>query len=123
MARNDPQFNLRVPVELKQKVEEAAKESGRSINAEAVYRLEKSFEKIDQDGATIIMSQHDSNMFEKMLEGLVQVQQKQNEMVESIEQLKLLYPEDKERLDMLEQSLKGIDNGQDMLHQKKSDES
>lgn len=44
MARSDPQFNLRVPVELKQKVEDAAKESGRSINAEAVYRLEQSFE-------------------------------------------------------------------------------
>lgn len=43
MARNDPQFNLRVPSELKQKVENAAKESGRSINAEAVYRLEQSF--------------------------------------------------------------------------------
>ena len=44
MARTDPQFNLRVPIELKQKVEDAAKESGRSINAEAVHRLEKSFD-------------------------------------------------------------------------------
>lgn len=43
MARTDPQFNLRVPQELKQQVEDAAKESGRSINAEAVYRLEESF--------------------------------------------------------------------------------
>jgi hypothetical protein len=44
MARTDPQFNLRVPTELKQQVEDAAKESGRSINAEAVYRLGQSFE-------------------------------------------------------------------------------
>lgn len=44
MARTDPQFNLRVPIELKQQVENAAKESGRSINAEAVFRLEQSFE-------------------------------------------------------------------------------
>ncbi|HEE5436357.1 TPA: Arc family DNA-binding protein [Acinetobacter baumannii] len=43
MARTDPQFNLRVPQELKQQVEDAAKESGRSINAEAVHRLEESF--------------------------------------------------------------------------------
>ncbi|EXE14535.1 arc-like DNA binding domain protein [Acinetobacter sp. 983759] len=43
MARTDPQFNLRVPQELKQQVEDAAKESGRSINAEAVFRLEQSF--------------------------------------------------------------------------------
>ena len=43
MARTDPQFNLRVPIELKQQVENAAKESSRSINAEAVFRLEQSF--------------------------------------------------------------------------------
>jgi len=43
MARTDPQFNLRVPQELKQQVENAARESGRSINAEAVFRLEQSF--------------------------------------------------------------------------------
>ena len=47
MARTDPQFNLRVPAELKQQVEEAAKLSGRSINAEAVYRLEQSFKNIN----------------------------------------------------------------------------
>ncbi|ENV37474.1 hypothetical protein F959_01597 [Acinetobacter venetianus RAG-1 = CIP 110063] len=43
MARTVPQFNLRVPQELKQIVEDAAKKSGRSINAEAVFRLEQSF--------------------------------------------------------------------------------
>lgn len=37
------QFNLRVPEELKQKIDEASKKSGRSINAEAAYRLEQSF--------------------------------------------------------------------------------
>lgn len=35
------QFNLRVPQELKDRVEDAAKRSGRSINAEAAYRLDK----------------------------------------------------------------------------------
>ena len=48
MARTDPQFNLRVPAELKQQVEEAAKLSGRSINAEAVYRLEQTFKNINK---------------------------------------------------------------------------
>lgn len=43
MARNDPQMNLRVPMELKEKIEKSAFDSGRSINAEAVYRLEESF--------------------------------------------------------------------------------
>lgn len=37
------QFNLRVPEELKKQVDEASKNSGRSINAEAIFRLEESF--------------------------------------------------------------------------------
>ncbi|ADX03190.1 MULTISPECIES: Arc family DNA-binding protein [Acinetobacter] len=40
----DIQFNLRIPEELKEKIKQAATESGRSINAEAQYRLEQSFE-------------------------------------------------------------------------------
>lgn len=45
MARNDPQMNLRVPMELKEKIEKTALENGRTITAEAVYRLEESFNK------------------------------------------------------------------------------
>ena len=44
MATTDQQFPLRLPPELKEKLENACKESGRSKNAEAVYRLEQSFE-------------------------------------------------------------------------------
>lgn len=40
---DEVQFNLRIPALLKDKVKDAAKESGRSINAEAQHRLEKSF--------------------------------------------------------------------------------
>ncbi|QOW45553.1 MULTISPECIES: Arc family DNA-binding protein [Acinetobacter] len=43
MARNDPQMNLRVPVELKEQIEKAAFESNRTITAEAVSRLQYSF--------------------------------------------------------------------------------
>lgn len=43
MARNDPQMNLRVPMELKEKIEKAALDNGRTITAEAVFRLEESF--------------------------------------------------------------------------------
>lgn len=43
-----PPFGVRMPQELKVKIEEAAKRSGRSINAEIVYRLQKS---IDADEA------------------------------------------------------------------------
>lgn len=43
MARNDPQMNLRVPMELKEKIEKSALDNGRTITAEAVHRLENSF--------------------------------------------------------------------------------
>jgi membrane-bound ClpP family serine protease len=38
------QFLLRVPESVKRKIEESAKENNRSTNAEALVRLEKSFE-------------------------------------------------------------------------------
>lgn len=34
MARDDPQFNLRMPVEMKEQLTDRAKRNGRSINAE-----------------------------------------------------------------------------------------
>ncbi len=36
-------FQLRLPEGMRQQIKEAAKESGRSMNAEIVYRLEQSF--------------------------------------------------------------------------------
>lgn len=47
------QFNLRVPEELKKQVDEAAQISGRSINAEAAYRLEQSFVENDRQKGVI----------------------------------------------------------------------
>lgn len=43
MSREDPQFRIRLPTELKGKIEQAAKESNRSLNAEIVFRLDASF--------------------------------------------------------------------------------
>ncbi|MEQ4907343.1 Arc family DNA-binding protein [Proteus mirabilis] len=43
MSREDPQLRIRLPIELKEKVEVTAKENGRSMNAEIVQRLESSF--------------------------------------------------------------------------------
>ncbi|MDH1007567.1 Arc family DNA-binding protein [Pseudomonas nicosulfuronedens] len=43
MSREDPQFKLRMPVELRSQVESAAKASGRSLNSELVARLESTF--------------------------------------------------------------------------------
>ena len=46
MAREDPQLKLRLTEELKERVTTAAREGNRSVNAEIVDRLEKSFRKL-----------------------------------------------------------------------------
>ncbi|WP_447863529.1 Arc family DNA-binding protein [Kluyvera sichuanensis] len=43
MSREDPQLRIRLPIELKEKIEETAKNNARSMNAEIVQRLEASF--------------------------------------------------------------------------------
>ncbi|HFH4378482.1 TPA: Arc family DNA-binding protein [Pseudomonas aeruginosa] len=43
MSREDPQFKLRMPQELRIQAEQAAKAAGRSLNAELVARIESSF--------------------------------------------------------------------------------
>lgn len=43
MSREDPQMKIRLPADLKDQIEAAAKGTGRSMNAEIVARLEASF--------------------------------------------------------------------------------
>ncbi|HGH4631503.1 Arc family DNA-binding protein [Enterobacter kobei] len=43
MSREDPQLRIRLPVELKDKIDDAAKSNNRSMNAEIVQRLDASF--------------------------------------------------------------------------------
>jgi len=43
VSRPDPQFKLRVPPELRAKIEQSAFESRRSMNSEIVIRLEASY--------------------------------------------------------------------------------
>jgi hypothetical protein len=43
MARDDPSFHLRLPVDLQRQVKVAAAENDRSMNAEIVARLERTF--------------------------------------------------------------------------------
>lgn len=43
MARSDPQLKLRLTEELKNKVVDAAKSNGRSVNSEIAFRIEESF--------------------------------------------------------------------------------
>ena len=44
MARTDPQINIRLPLELKERIRIIGDQNGRSMNAEIVHRLEQSFE-------------------------------------------------------------------------------
>lgn len=44
MARNDPQVNLRMPEGLKEKLQAASDENGRSLTAEIIQRLAASFD-------------------------------------------------------------------------------
>lgn len=44
MSRDITPFGLRMPTELKARVDAAAAKSGRSINAEVIARLQESFE-------------------------------------------------------------------------------
>lgn len=48
MARTDPQINIRLPMELKERIEQAAVENNRSFKAELQWRLENWEEAIDQ---------------------------------------------------------------------------
>lgn len=43
MSREDPQLRIRLPIELKDKIEVVAKANNRSMNAEIVQRLDASF--------------------------------------------------------------------------------
>lgn len=43
MAREDVQTNLRIPADLKDLLQEAARKSGRSLSAEVAFRLQESF--------------------------------------------------------------------------------
>jgi hypothetical protein len=70
MARSDPQVNLRIPAELKADVDAAAEASGRSMNAEVVYRLGLSFDRPQEEGE--LMSAYErSEEYVKALQGQV----------------------------------------------------
>ncbi|ELN9421875.1 MULTISPECIES: Arc family DNA-binding protein [Enterobacter] len=43
MSREDPQLRIRLPIGLKEKIEVSAKENNRSMNAEIVQRLERTY--------------------------------------------------------------------------------
>jgi len=77
MAREDPQTNIRLPAELKEKLMEAAKKSNRTFGAEVVMRLETSF-RVDGIHASadevIAISQANAERVRQGLEEMRQLQ-------------------------------------------------
>ncbi len=53
MAKNDPEFRLRLPADLKAAIEQLAKDNDRSINSEIVARLKESLSWAEYDIAGI----------------------------------------------------------------------
>ena len=49
MARSDPQMNFRIPAELKEQLELAAKDNNRSLTAELINRLDASLNAVSYD--------------------------------------------------------------------------
>ena len=66
MSRADPQFKLRMPPALRARVEQAAKASMRSLNAELVFRVEQSFEGVE---VARVLSSNPINALLSFLEG------------------------------------------------------
>ena len=43
MARTDPQINFRLPKQLKDKIEQSAKDNGRSVTQEVIAAIEQGY--------------------------------------------------------------------------------
>lgn len=73
MSRTDPQFNLRIPADLKSKVEEAARLNKRSATSEIIARLETSFRKPDlvEDTAVVMDEVFDRSIHVQKADGQI----------------------------------------------------
>jgi hypothetical protein len=67
MARDEPQINLRMPADLKVRLERAASENRRSTTAEIMARLEESF----TAGAAGPIDEHTLDLFADTVAGKV----------------------------------------------------
>ena len=67
MARDEPQINLRIPADLKARLEQAASENRRSTTAEIMARLEDSF----TAGAAAPIDEHTLDLFADTVAGKV----------------------------------------------------
>ncbi len=76
MSRTDPQMSIRLPGDLKPRLVRAAQANGRTINAEIVSRLQRSFvdapsEALPEDVIKAVLDTH--QMVEALLELVTEV--------------------------------------------------
>lgn len=84
MGRDDPQFNLRLPYELKEKVMQRAKMNGRSLNAELIQIVQDAMAQPSpisgyRDEAERLASIHAEEIKQLVMERLVTHYRKKDE--------------------------------------------
>jgi len=82
MSRSHPQVNFRIPPELKEKLETAAKKNHRTITAELVARLENSFmvegRSATEDSVLIGSSSVSRDVIEQIIKSTAEILSKKN---------------------------------------------
>ncbi|MBQ4775278.1 Arc family DNA-binding protein [Pectobacterium quasiaquaticum] len=94
-TKRNPQFNVRIPPELKEKVVTLAERNKRSVNAEIVAALElvcrKAFgEIIEHDAGVDVLNEHESKLLESSIETLKKVSETEKKLDELMAELKKL---------------------------------
>lgn len=67
MASEDPQMKVRLPEALKERIAQVARANNRSMNAEIIYRLERSFGYADEKSGDLSIIIAVSNIIEATL--------------------------------------------------------
>ncbi|MFJ5493757.1 Arc family DNA-binding protein [Pectobacterium carotovorum] len=95
-TKRNPQFNVRIPPELKERVVALAEKNKRSVNAEIVAALElvcrKAFGEVIEhdDGVEIILNERESMLLESSIETLKKVAEAEKKLDELMAELKKL---------------------------------
>lgn len=72
--KQPPSYPLRMPSELREQLAEAAKASGRSMNAEIVTRLQSSFSMPDLSGSTLSIDDHGEPLRKDIAQSIADLQ-------------------------------------------------
>jgi phage shock protein A len=101
MARTDPQVNIRLPADLKARLDEHAAKEGRSLTAEVVYRLELSFAAGQYRGA----AEHGLDLAKQLAETVKGLQQQLKERDEAMQRMSAFIDTMGARMDELQKAV------------------